>query len=253
MPPVDAVNTGKIYPVYIRIDTPSIFQYLRKKYALPATKLWLVKHFLEKDGFCKTEGFSEDTFPCEINLKFVMSNQLKTILTKQESDFVTSFRRLEVNFKNFELDHWDTVDEIFCQFFKKIIDEYKPKFIHYVMAGVETAHYDTFGRYVLSLKHCDDNIFGIWEMINKDPYYKDNTYLFVCPDHARNVYYMQHTENVYDNPSKVWLYVYGPKVKKGTIINRRIYHVDIFATLAHIFGVETRSTKGKVLKDCFLH
>lgn len=251
MPQVDAINTGKNYPVYLKTDVPSIFQYIRKKYAFPATKLWSIKHFLEKSYFFKTEGFGEDTFPCQIDLTFVMSDELKTILTKEELDFVSSFRQMEVKFNNFEIYHWDTVDEIFCRFFKKIVDKFKPKFIHYVMAGVETAHHDMFSRYCLALKHCDENIFEIWQMIKNDPFYKDNTYLIVCPDHERNMYFMQHTENAHDNPSSVWMYIYGPKVKKGAVIDRRIYHVDIFATLAHIFKVETRPTKGKILKDCF--
>jgi arylsulfatase A-like enzyme len=118
------------------------------------------------------------------------------------------------------------------------------------MAGVETAHYDTFGRYVISLKHCDNNIYGIWKMIQEDPEYKDNTYLFVCPDHSRNVYYMQHTENVYDDPSRVWMYVYGPGVKKGAVIKRKINHTDIFATLCAIFKIDAKSASGRVLKDC---
>jgi hypothetical protein len=181
-----------------------------------------------------------------------MSNELKTILPKQVLDFVKSFRQMEVEFNNFEIYHWDTVDEIFCGIFKKIIDEFKPKLIHYVMAGVEVAHHDMFSRYCLALKHCDDNIFGIWQMIKSDPFYKDNTYLIVCVDHERNAYFMQHTQNAHDNPSKVWMYIYGPGVKKGAIIKRRINHVDIFATLAYIFKVDTWPTKGKVLKDCFL-
>ncbi len=251
MPQVDAINTGKVYPVYMRIDTPSIFQYIRKKYALPATKFWSIKHFVEKSYFLKTKEFKEDSFPCEVDMTFTMSDQLKQKLTGQELDFVKSFRQMEVKFMNFEIYHWDTVDEVFCGIFKKIVDEYKPKFIHYVMAGVEVAHHDMFSRYCLALKHCDENIYGIWQMIQKDPFYRDNTYLIVCPDHERNAYFMQHTQNAHDNPSRVWMYIYGPGIKKGEVINRRINHTDIFATIAGIFNVETRPARGRVLKDCF--
>jgi predicted RNA-binding protein len=252
MPQVDAINTGKDYPIYIRIDTPSIFQYVRKKYGLSATKFWSVKHFVEKSYFFRTEELRDDTFPCEIDMTFTMSEELKSKLTKQELNFIKSFRQMEAKFMNFEIYHWDTVDEIFCGIFKKIVDVFKPKLIHYVMAGVEVAHHDMFSRYCLALKHSDQNIFQIWQMIQRVPFYRDNTYLIVCPDHERNDYYMQHTQNAHDNPSRVWMYIYGPKVKKGAVIRRRINHVDIFATLAYIFKVDTKPSKGKILKDCFI-
>ena len=129
--------------------------------------------------------------------------------------------------------------------------EFKPKLVHYIMNDVEVAHSDTFSKYVLALRACDKGVFEIWEMIQKDSFYKDNTYLIINVDHGRNLYYMEHYENAYDNPSHVWMYIYGPDIKKGVIINRPIYHIDIFTTVAYIMNVETHSTEGKVLKDCF--
>ena len=62
---------------------------------------------------------------------------------------------------------------------------------------------------------CDREINEIMDIIKTDPFYKDNTYLIVSPDHDRNTYYMQH--NLYNN-KPVWLYIYGPDIKKGTVI-----------------------------------
>ena len=129
--------------------------------------------------------------------------------------------------------------------------DFKPKLIHYLMQDTDCAHFSTFGRYVLSLKTADKKIFDIWQTIKKNPFYKDNTYLIISPDHERNAYYMHHDENAYDNPSKVWMYIYGPDIKKGVVIDRAIHHIDIFATVAYIMDVETHATDGKILKDCF--
>lgn len=258
MPVVDAINTGTNYPLYYKINQPStfqpsIFQYIRKKYALPANKLWLIGHWSENGGVFKTADYAEDTYPCQISaLRIVISPELRKYLTKQEQIFIDSFNKLEEEKIIYFVHHWDSFGEIFYQLFKKIIKEFKPKFVHYVMGNVESAHYDTFSRYVIALKRSDEIIFEIWQMIQNDPFYYNNTYLIVSPDHERDLYYMHHDEKTYDNPSRVWMYIYGPAVKKGVIIKRPVSHIDIFATIAYILKTETNSTQGEILKDCFL-
>ena len=77
-------------------------------------------------------------------------------------------------------------------------------------------------------------IYEIWQIIESEPFYQGNTYLFISPDHERNSYYMDHFENPPENPSNVWMYVYGPKVKKGVVIDNVVHHVDMFQTIAVI-------------------
>lgn len=255
MPAFNAINSGKNYHMNIKINAPSISQYIRKRYSMPARKLWTIGHWWHNDCVYKTEGYSQDTYPCEISfsdLKF--SPGLKAILTKQEVSSLNNYRNLLSGSgkTEFEFLVWDSMSEGIYQIFKKIILEFKPKLVLYVMDDADSAHYDSFSRYVVSLKRCDERILEIWRTIMNDEFYKGKTYLFVCIDHERNQYYMQHSENAYDNPSHVWMYVYGPDIKKGAVINRPIKHADIFATIAAIMRVKTHKTEGKVLKDCFI-
>lgn len=252
MTAVDAINTGLDYHVLLRIDTPSIFQYVRKKYALEATKLWSLKHFIYQGAFLAKAGIPQDSFPCEVSLKLGMSPQLEELLDEQERYFVRNFSSKEKEFASFGLDHWDAVDEVFYRFFRRIIGAFKPVLVHYVMAAVETGHYDTYSRYLLALKRTDEIIYEVWQAIEGDPFYKGRTYLFVCPDHGRNSYFRHHDENAYDNPSRVWLYVYGPDIRRGAVIERPIHHKDIFATVSRIMQVDTHETDAEALEDCFL-
>jgi len=260
MSPVDCINTGKSYFAYYGIPqlrTPSLFQYIRKRYNLPANKLWSIGHFHYDGCVKKTEDYPEVTYPCQISVrdytqpsKYIqMSPELKEILNRRQLRFIESFNKT-VNGWN-SVHHWDVLEEVLYEIFKKIIQNFRPYFVHYVMADTEVGHYDTFGRYVLALRRMDARIFQIWQMIQNDPFYKDRTYLIVSPDHGRDAYFMQHYENGYDNPSKVWLYIYGPGILQGKIINRPISHMDIFATVKSIKAIETHATKGRPLKDCF--
>jgi len=257
MPAVQAINGGfssKLF--YSRLIHPSIFQYVRKKYKLPKEKLWMVGARNNQDCYFETSEYSRDTFPVTFNLPSSQSpefvTEIKKILTKQEAIFFDSLvGHYKKQFTGFP--HWDAYGKIQFRLSKKIMQEYKPIIVHYVLNDVEVAHYDTFGKYVLALKDSDTWISEIWKMIQEDDFYKDNTYLLITPDHSRDLYYAQHFDNLEDNPSRVWLFVYGPKIKKGLIINREVHHPDIFATVAYIMGVKTHRNEGKILSDCFLN
>jgi len=258
IPPVSAIITGKTYENAgannnkdFKLKAPSIFQYIRKKYNLPAYKLWSIGDWYYGHCIYQTEGYLEDSFPCRLTSKSLdMSPEAKELLTRQELNFLDNFHKFRDE-GIIKWPHWDSLGKFLYQIFNKIMRKYKPKFVHYIMNDTESAHSDTFSRYVLSLKQIDKKIFEIWKTIKEDPFYNNNTYLIISPDHERNLYYMQHHESLTDEFSHVWMYIYGPNIKKGVAINRPIHHIDIFATVAYIMAVDTHSTQGKILKDCF--
>lgn len=252
MPVFHAINTGLTYPFYgYPLRAPSIFQYVSKKYAPPRTKLWSMGHWYSPDYACATQDYPEDTFPCALGfMEQDMSEELKGILTPQEKLTWESFSGLfEKNPEKWP--NWDSVGKMQYGFLKKVMQRFRPKLMHYILNDVESAHSDSFSRYALALKECDARIMEIWEFIREDPYYKDNTYLIINVDHGRNLYYMDHHENAYPDPARVWMYIYGPGVKKGLIVRRPVHHTDIFATVAYLMDVHTHKNDGKVLKDCF--
>ncbi len=252
MPVFHAINTGLTYLFYAYpLRAPSIFQYVSKKYGLPKTKLWSLGSWYNQDYAFATDDYPQETYPCALSfMDFNMSTELKEILTKQELIFWESFPGLmEKNPEKWP--NWDSLGEVQYQMFKKILRKFRPKLIHYVLNDIESAHADSFARYVLALRKCDRRISEIWEFIENDPYYKDNTYLIINVDHERNRYYMDHFESSYPNPGKVWMYIHGPDIKKGVVIQRPVYHTDIFATVAYLMDVKTHANDGKILKDCF--
>lgn len=255
MPAIHAIITGKHYNHYPGVTAPTLFQYLRKRYNLPSQKVVSIGQWDENDCFYVKGNFGADSSPCGIAVvSSTYSPEMKKVLTPSELTFFDTLRNFmekKLFPEPFTCLHWDALGEITHRIFKRTLQEFKPKLAFYVMAGVESSHYSTFGRYVIALKRSDEMIDEVWNMIQSDPFYKDNTYLIICPDHARDSYYMEHFENCYDNPSRVWMYIYGPRINKGNIINRPIYHVDIFATVSYIMHLEVPLQEGKVLEDSF--
>lgn len=248
MPVLQAINSGENYSAFGRpLKAPTIFEYVGRKYSMPKTKLWSIGHW--HNYICKINKYVD--YPCVLNSNFIEehSPEFDSLLSKQEQIFLSN-KIIENKIYGVIWNEWDSVGQVLYQFFKKICKQYKPKLIHYSMADVEAAHYCTFARYCLALMAIDKRIYEIWRMINEDPYYKNNTYLIVTVDHQRDAYYMQHDHR--GEEDNVWIYIYGPNVKKGAVIKRVVHHIDIFATIAYLMKVETHDTKGRFLEDCFL-
>lgn len=256
MPTVCAINFGISSPCSyfkMKASVPSILQYVRKRYNYPAYKLWTIGHWDRTAFESATHDYSQDTFPCAFSSarkNVIVSDELKDLLTKQELIFLKKFPSMTERTPG-GFPYWDSVGRIHYQVFKKILSAFKPKLVHYIMSDVEGAHCDTYSRYVLALRTSDEMIFELWTWIQNDPFYKNNTYLIVNVDHARDLYYAQHNEDACGSTSRVWMYIYGPNVKKGIVIDRPIQHIDIFATVAYLMDVKTHPTKGAILKEAF--
>ncbi len=266
LPAAMEINTGLVYPYYtqdMKIIAPSIFQYVKKQYNLPANKLWAVGFYTKDASEHLTLKMDEKTFPSQItagnggNLTF--PTFLKEILSKEE---LYTFEKFPEHVPANKWLSWDSHSAMLFPVFKKILTTYKPALAHYSMMAVESAHYGTYGNYVIGLRDEDERIHEVWTMIQNDEYYRDKTYLFVVCDGGRDEnYYMQHEPHghwnnknedpwISDDPQRItWMYVFGPGVKPGTIINRQVYHFDIFATVAKIFNVQTHATQGVVLRE----
>jgi len=253
MPSVIALNAGIAYSFYYnKLTAPAIFQYVRKKYALPANKVWFIGNWFKAQGCCITDEYPNETCVTQmsVSMDILIPPEIKKFLTKQELLFLEKLPKTREQ-KLYNFPQWNSVEEVHYPLFKKVIKEFKPKLVHYFMADVDSGHHAAFCGYIISLKRSDERIYEIWQMIQSDPFYKDKTYLIVCVDHGRDQYYMNHSGNPFTDSYPVWMYIYGPNIKKGVIINRSIYHVDIFATIANIMNVETHPNKGRVLTDCF--
>ncbi len=247
---VGCINSGRWFPLDQEINCPTIFQYARSAYHWPTEKTWTIGEW-NNQSFYETPEYPLDTAPCRLlTLSIEPPPVLVEILTEQEKLFFERYKKIEES-PIFFWPTWDSLNEIEQRMMMKVFNVFKPKLVHYIINAPETAHFDDYGRYVISLKRADEMIFEIWQMVRNDPFYQDNTYFIVTPDHARNAYHMDHYENPIERPSKVWLYIYGPRVKKNTIIKDTIYHIDVFPTVSAILGLKVGRNEGRVLKECF--
>ncbi len=244
MPSAKAINTGLHQSCNRPITVPSIFQYLIKQSILPKERVWAISHWYEGYSNFESSEYCEDTFP-----EFITFN-----LESSGLDYLLN--RDELNYKKMASEildwpNWDDRSRVLHGITKKILNKIKPKFVHYILNMVETGHYDSYSTYMLSIIETEKQILDVWNLIREDPFYKDNTYLVVVVDHQRDAYYMNHSERYFTPGRNVWMFIYGPGVRKNKSSDEEIYHVDLFETFSKIYGLKTHQNEGVFLESCF--
>lgn len=261
---VEAINSGRSYrsvdltfsgnKTNNQLFSPSLFQYFLKQYGYQRTKAWTFGHWENlNNSVFYTKKYPEYTYPCFFSVRGYASPELYDILSPQERDSINRFQELnesKVRKITFWF-NWESISEATFELFTKVVHYYHPKLVHYVLNGVESAHYSPYSSYIYNLKRSDEKIYELFKIITQDPFYKDNTYLFIVVDHGRDKNFQEHRTFQSEGDNPVWLYIYGPGVRKGGLIGRKVYHSDVFSTIAALLRLRTYKHEGAVLIDAF--
>ena len=122
------------------------------------------------------------------------------------------------------------------------IKKRKPKvlFISYDQTD-SFSHDGNYDDYILSLHNTDKMIQELWDYLQNNSYYKNNTYVFITTDHGRgdgdfpNSMWTSHGISV-EGCEDIWLGILGPNLNKG-IIEGDFYANQIAPSIAKITGI----------------
>lgn len=247
-----SVMTGKSYDYIESLTQPSLLQMVRKRYLLDREKVWGIGYWGEFQSHASAEGYKEETFPVvlPIVVREKQADSIADLLDEDDKRYLAGQNKMsERKLSTWPI--WDGLNTFQTRIFTKIMERHAPVFMHFIMGAPEIAHCDTFAKYLVALKGCDDVIQQVFDMIQNNPAYKDNTYLIVFPDHGRNPYYQGH-HLAFNVSQSSWLYIYGPDIKKGAIIDREVNIVDLYPTIAQIMRIPLNENARTPLTDCFL-
>lgn len=102
------------------------------------------------------------------------------------------------------------------------------------------AHKGKYDYYLDAAHHADAMIANLWETIQKDPFYRNKTTLFITTDHGRGYGKKWKSHNAKTPHSdEIWFAVMGPDTpSRGEIKQKQQLHQCQFAqTIAHFLGL----------------
>lgn len=123
---------------------------------------------------------------------------------------------------------------------KAYIQASHPKVIHIDFSDPDDfAHAGQYDSYLDAGHYLDAMIGNLWEMLQKDPFYKDQTTIMVYPDHGRGLgpQWTGHGGNV-PHANETWLAIIGPGLPSAGEMKgeSQIYQDQFAQTAARLLG-----------------
>ncbi|MDP2525394.1 sulfatase-like hydrolase/transferase [Maribacter dokdonensis] len=142
---------------------------------------------------------------------------------------------------------WESVrlDVFTHHYAKEYVKKNHPKVV-YISYGEtdDFAHGGKFDFYMKSLHNTDALIADLWQYVQQDDFYKDNTYFIITTDHGRGSGILEdskwtsHGSNVKE-AQHTWMAILGPNVKPvGEAVNGQLYTDQLAPTIAEILDVD---------------
>lgn len=129
----------------------------------------------------------------------------------------------------------------------------KPRLLYIAYGETDDfAHRGDYDEYLRSARRTDQFIRDIWETIQSDPYYKDQTTLVLTTDHGRGIEgdgWRHHGKSGTPHSDEVWMAFLGSGIAgKGEIsLESQIYSNQVAATVAELLGLKYNTDAGDSL------
>ena len=144
-------------------------------------------------------------------------------------------------------------DELTYFITREVMREFAPRLILVNFWDMDVAHWGSYSLYLQAVTKTDRLTGMLWDEIESNPHYKDNTTVLILPELGRDGDmnaangFLNHRSG---DPScrNMWMLALGAGIKPGET-ERPVHHVDVAATAASILGVNTGELAGKPARE----
>lgn len=144
-------------------------------------------------------------------------------------------------------------DELTFFITREVMREFAPRLLLVNFWDMDVAHWGSYSLYLQAITKTDRLTGMLWDEVQENPKYKDQTTVLVLPELGRDG--DVNTANGFLNhrsgdPScrNTWLLALGAGVTKGAT-DQPIRHIDVAATAAAMLGISARGMAGKAAKE----
>jgi arylsulfatase A-like enzyme len=118
----------------------------------------------------------------------------------------------------------------------------------------KAGHTGDFNAYLKAIRDTDGNVANLWQYLQKDPFYANQTAFFLLNDHGR------HTGDKFEGHGcdcegcrHIMLMALGPDFKKGAVVSKAAEQIDVPTTIADMMGFALPVSGGRLLNELFVH
>lgn len=280
---------GKFLRERFEPKAPTIFEYLRKRYAIPAHQALIVngEDRINEDylTFSNTHSYGVEFRSSVLSLhwfKIFLAREkiaggtyegdalaaLKKRLAGLEARnyrgdaTANQVRELQEFWQRWRLHYGDSGfknprgDRLLTELAVRSLRELRPKLLMVNYQDPDYVHWGNLIHYTRAIAIIDQGIRQLVETVDGDPEYRGNTVFLIVPDCGRdnNPLMQVSCQHHFNSRSahEIWAMLVGPGIAQGNIVDRPVDQIDITATIGRIMGFSPERSQGKVLADAFL-
>ncbi len=127
--------------------------------------------------------------------------------------------------------------------------EFAPRLILVNFWDMDVAHWGSYSLYLQAVTKTDRLTGMLWDEVQANPHYKDNTTVLILPELGRDGDvnaangFLNHRSG--DSSCRnMWMLAMGGGIRPGET-ERPLHHVDVAATAASVLGVRAGEMAGK--------
>jgi arylsulfatase A-like enzyme len=130
-----------------------------------------------------------------------------------------------------------------------------PSLLWVTLHDIDVAHSGTFSLYIDGIRRCDRLCGELWQAIQQNPEYADQTTMFILPDFGRDSDIdsggngFQHHRTGDAVSRTTWMMTLGPGIRQNTVVDRPIESIDLVPTIGSILGFDARQSRGKPVAE----
>ncbi len=135
----------------------------------------------------------------------------------------------------------------------RALKELRPRLLMVNYNDCDYVHWGYLSHYTTGISIMDEGIREIWNAVQADPAYRDNTVMVVVPDCGRDSNPLapvpcQHHFNS-RSAHEIFALMVGAGVPKGVLVDKTVQQVDVASTVGHYLGVRVEHGEGRVLEE----
>jgi len=144
-------------------------------------------------------------------------------------------------------------DRLLTELTLRAIRELRAKLVMVNYNDPDYVHWGNMNHYTQGISIIDQGIRQIWDAVQADEAYRDNTVFVIVPDCGRdsNPFTKVPCQHHFNSRSahEIFALLVGPGISKGDVVDHRVDQISVASTVGKVMGFETPFAEGPILEE----
>ena len=139
---------------------------------------------------------------------------------------------------------------------KRILREFHPRLVMINFKNPDTFPSEKgWDAYLQAIQQSDDYVYQLWQLLEEDHFYRNQTALYITSDHGRHLDghedgFLSHGDDC-RGCQHVSLLAIGPDFRKGAVVTEQYELIDLPVTIGKMLGLDIPGSKGRFMQTLF--